>query len=551
MLLHLSISNYALIEKLDLDFSTGFTVITGETGAGKSLLLGAISMILGNRIDNSLFVNSEKKCTVEGVFKLDKEKFEEFFIENDIDFEEETSIRREITTTGKSRAFVNDTPVNLNIIKEIVEILINIHSQHQNLLVKSGNYQLAVVDSYSNSINEAESVHRKFKQLTILKNKLNAIKNAEHKAKNEIDFLQFQIQEIDQLKLLPNEQESLEEQLKIIKNSVEIKSTLLLGTQLLNENENNIISNSKRIYQSITKLSDLSPEFEQTSERLNSVIIELIDISREISRLNDNLNFDDENTENIENRLSSIYTLERKHQLSNSNDLLNLLDNLKLKLKNLGDFEGTVDELEKNIKDLEDDLYKIADDLSKKRKKSIVPLTSEINKKIKELGMPDASFIVEHTTDNELGVNGLDKINFLFSANKGFVPTEIHKTASGGEISRLMLTLKLILSKSNNLSTIIFDEIDTGVSGDIADKMGEIMKQMAENIQIITVTHLPQVAAKGKQNLKITKQISNDKTITEVVELSKEEKINEIAKMLSGKELTKASIENAKNLISN
>jgi DNA repair protein RecN (Recombination protein N) len=551
MLLHLSINNYAIIEKLEIDFNKGFTVITGETGAGKSILLGALSLILGQRVDTSVLNDKEKKCVVEGVFKVSKDQFLSFFKENEVDFEEETTIRREISSAGKSRAFINDTPVNLNVIKELAEQLINIHSQHQNLLVKDGNYQLAVVDSFANIQTQVEEYRKSYVNYNNKKSELNTLKNKENNAKIDLDFLKFQANEIEVLKLQPEEQSSIEEQLKLLNNAEEIKIVLHQASSILVDREESMVANIKQISLSFSKIASLSLEYQLIYERLTSLSIELGDVSRDISLLNDNANFDKENAEYLNNRLSAIYSLEKKYQLNHSDELLSLLEKFKLEIAQVDSIDDVILGLEKEVKQLEQELRVLANQLSAKRKETIPLLTKNIKDSLKELGMPEATFIIQQELNTELTPTGIDSIEFLFTANKGFKPVEIHKAASGGELSRLMLTIKSILAKSKNLSTIIFDEIDTGVSGDIADKMGDIMKQMSTDIQIIAITHLPQVAAKGKQHFRIFKEIRNNKTITSLTDLSGEEKVQEIAKMLSGKELTKAALENARNLISN
>lgn len=551
MLLHLSITNYAIIEKLEIDFNNGFTVITGETGAGKSILLGALSLILGQRVDTSVLNDKDKKCLVEGIFKISKENFTSFFNENDLDFEEETTIRREISTSGKSRAFINDTPVNLNVIKDLAEQLINIHSQHQNLLVKDGNYQMAIIDSFANIQSNVEDYKKKYLHYVSKRNELEKLKNNDWNSKTDLDFLKFQASEIEALKLQLGEQTTIEEQLKLLNSVEDIKMVLHQATNLLVDKEESILVNLKQIIQSFSKINDLLPEYKTLYERLNSVSIELNDIAREVNLLNDNTNFDKENADYLNNRLSSIYSLEKKHRLSHSDELLSFLNELNYKIAQINSADDVILDLEKEVVKLESELRIIAKQLTETRKKIIPNLCQKITTNLKELGMPEAIFNIQHQLNTELGMFGLDKIDFLFSANKGFNTVEIYKVASGGELSRLMLTLKSLLAKSKNLSTIIFDEIDTGVSGDIADKMGNMMKQMSEDIQILTITHLPQVAAKGQQHLKIYKTTNDNKTVTSLSILSPLEKVEEIAKMLSGKELTKAALENARNLISN
>lgn len=551
MLLHLSITNYAIIEKLEIDFNNGFTVVTGETGAGKSILLGALSLILGSRVDTAVLNDKEKKCVVEGIFKLTKTNYLDFFKENDLDFEEETTIRREISPLGKSRAFINDTPVNLNVVKDLAEQLINIHSQHQNLLVKNGNYQLTVVDSYAGIQPELDDYDVNYKIYQLKKNELVELKNKENNSKSELDFIKFQVNELEALKLQEDEQQLLEEQLDLLNNAEEIKSTLHQANSFLLEREENILRNIKIILQSFSKIAHLSNDYQIIYDRLNALLIELDDVAREISRFNDNVNFDNGNSEYLSNRLNNIYSLEKKHHVNHSNELLNLLTQFKQELAKIESIDDIILDLEKEVSVLENKLLIQAKDISNKRTKSIPKLTQSIQQNLLELGLPYSNFIIKQQIHNELKNIGIDKIEFLFSANKGFEPEEINKIASGGEISRVMLTIKSILAKSKNLSTVIFDEIDTGVSGDIADKMGNIMKQMSNDIQIITITHLPQVAAKGTHHYRIFKEVKGGKTITDIAILDKKGKINEVAKMLSGKELTKAALENAKNLISN
>ncbi|MCB0381113.1 MAG: AAA family ATPase, partial [Flavobacteriales bacterium] len=346
MLLNLSISNYAIIEKLNLDFSEGFTVITGETGAGKSILLGALSLILGQRVDTSVLNDKEKKCVIEGIFKLDKKNFLEFFKENELDFETETTIRREISSLGKSRAFINDTPVNLNVVKELAEQLINIHSQHQNLLVKNGNYQLTVVDSFSNIQQNVQDFEEQYRLFLIQKNKLNELKSKENKAKADVDFLKFQVNEIEALKLKEDEQQEIEEQLDILNNAEEIKTTLHQASSLLLENEKSIVGDLKSILQSFSKIAHLSADYQMMFDRLNSLSIEINDLSREVSVLNDNVNFDNSEADYLNNRLNTIYSLEKKHHLNNSNELIDLLLSLKQELTQIESIDEVIGDLE-------------------------------------------------------------------------------------------------------------------------------------------------------------------------------------------------------------
>ncbi|MCB9365171.1 MAG: DNA repair protein RecN [Flavobacteriales bacterium] len=551
MLSHLYIANYAIIEELKVNFDNGFTVITGETGAGKSILLGALSLILGKRVDTSVLNDNTKKCVIEGVFKLKERKYSSFFSLNDLDFDDETTIRREILPTGKSRAFINDTPVNLTILKEFAELLIDIHSQHQTLQVKDVNFQINVVDSYAELTTDVNDYKNEYKKYLALKRIYEKLVNQENTAKSDVDYITFQLNEIQKLSLKEDEQEQLEAQLEIINNAEEIKEILQLSVEAFSHSDNNIVSTIKSIQHSFNKISHCAEEYKDIAERLTTALIEVGDIAREIELMNDNSDFDLENADYINQRLNSIYSLEQKHHLSNSNELLLLQENLESKLAKINSFDEEIENQLKEVQLKEKKLRHLAKEISNKRVKSFSKLAKEITSNLSELGMVDASFEVNHTTGEQLNENGLDEITFLFSANKGFVPIELYKAASGGELSRLMLTIKSILSKTNDISTILFDEIDTGVSGDVADKMGSIMKEMSKSIQVIAITHLPQVAAKGDAHFKIYKTTDKAKTITSLKVLTKEERVEELAKMLSGKDLTKAAIENAKNLISN
>lgn len=551
MLSNLHIVNYAIIEKLDVRFDNGFTVITGETGAGKSILLGAISLILGNRVDTSVLNDKSKKCIIEGTFKLNQKKYSDFFLKEDIDFEEETIIRREISPQGKSRAFINDTPVTLNVIKDLSELLIDVHSQHQTLEVKDSGFQIKVVDSFANLAEELKSYRVEFNSYqSLLKDYNNLVLN-DNQAKSDLDYITFQYEEINSLALKPNEQTELEEQLSIINSAEEIKSTLDFSVESLVNSNNNVVATFKHLQNSFSRIKHCSEDYNSIYERLSSLTIECDDISREIESLNDNFDFDLSQLEFINSRLASIYSLEQKHRLSHSDELLLLQKELGNKLNQLSNLDEEIKKVELELKNKELELTKMADAITKKRKASFIDLSKKVLSNLSNLGMPQASFNVSCEKTKKLNENGQDDIRFLFSANKGYELKELDKTASGGELSRLMLTIKSILNENNEIETILFDEIDTGVSGDVADKMGEIMKDMSNNIQIISITHLPQVAAKGNFHFKISKSSTKEKTTTSLSILSYDDRISELAKMLSGKDLTEAAIENAKNLITN
>ncbi len=549
MLTHLYISNYAIIEHLEIDFKNGFTVITGETGAGKSILLGALSLVLGQRADLSVLNDASKKCIVECFFQIDKNHLDSFFTENDIDFENNTTVRREILPNGKSRAFINDTPVNLSLLKQFAESVIDIHSQHETLNILDQSAQLDVIDTFAGINSKVENFEKEVELFYIQKNKLQQLIQQEKQSKSDLDYIEFQVNELEALNLYKGEQIELEEQLELINNSEEIKQTLFTATERLKNSESNILSEIKTISKQIDKISHCSEKYLVLSKRISELLIELQDLSNEIELSNNELDIDSKSAEEINERLNTIYHLEKKHHVNSSDELLDTLNQYKHQLNDVNSIENNIIIQQQKVNELEKNLFTTAQEISLKRKQFIPKLETTIISILKDLGMPESKLITHHTILNEFNTKGIDDIYFLFSANKGFEPKELNKVVSGGELSRLMLAIKSILSRNKAINTILFDEIDTGVSGDIADKMGEIMKEISQTLQVIAITHLPQVAAKGNHHFKIFKNSNHNKTITSLKELGHQEKIEELAKMLSGKELTKAAIENAKNLI--
>ncbi|OFY95879.1 MAG: DNA repair protein RecN [Bacteroidetes bacterium RIFCSPLOWO2_12_FULL_31_6] len=551
MLKHLSITNYAIIENLELEINKGFTVITGETGAGKSILLGALSLILGQRADNSVLNNKQKKCIVEGEFTFNKEDYINFFKENDLDFEPSNILRREISENGKSRAFINDTPVSLAILKELTSQLIDIHSQHQVLEIQDNRFQINVIDAFAELDHEVFSYANKFNNYSENLKRLNLLIETANNKNSAIDYITFQVKEIEDLALKPNEKENIQAELEIIVNAEEIKSTLESTSNLLIHSEQNLLANLKNVTKSFDKINHCSEDYKAIYDRLTSVIIELEDIASDVDKINNDFDFNPENLTYLNDRLSKIFSLEQKHNLTNTAEILELLENLKSQLLDSSSYEERILEQKNLIHQQKEELTLIANKISKKRKESFQKLIKNIISNLNQLGMADATFIINHQKLSELSITGIDKIDFLFSSNKGVEPKPLNKAASGGELSRLMLTIKSILAKNKNLATIIFDEIDSGVSGDIADKMAVIMKKISTNIQVIAITHLPQVAAKGETHIKIYKENVNGITKTFLTELTKNERIDELAKMLSGKKLSTAAIENAKVLLEN
>ena len=551
MLKHLSITNYAIIESLEINLSGGFTVVTGETGAGKSIILGALSLVLGNRTDTSVLNNKDKKCVIEGEFLLESNKYQHFFNTHDLDFDTSTIIRREISASGKSRAFINDTPVSLGILKELTSNLIDIHSQHETLQLKQNNFQIKVLDSYSKINKEIYDYRKEFTLYKEYESDLRSTIESSSKASEDFDYLSFQVQEIEELGLKPNEKEDIEQRLKVMNNSEEIKSVLVFSSSVLSNSETDVLSSLKDLKNNFNKISNLSQDYLSLYERLHSSILELEDLSIEINRLNDDFEFDSKDLSFFTERIGKIYSLEQKHKLTSTQEIINLLKELKLKLADISTYDEKISEKTALVQKQKGKVKLLAQNISKKRTTSIRKIEGEIIANLRDLGMPDASFVVEIATLPEPNINGIDQIEFLFSANKGFNPKEIGKVASGGELSRLMLVIKKFLSQGNEISTIIFDEIDTGVSGDIADKIADLMKLISNETQIVSITHLPQVAAKGDYHLKISKKIEKDRTTTNINELNNTERVEELAKMLSGKKLTEAAINNAKVLLNN
>jgi DNA repair protein RecN (Recombination protein N) len=549
MLQTLLVKNYAIIEEISLDFNAGFSVITGETGAGKSILLGALSLILGQRADTSILNNKEKKCVVEGVFNVPKELVTDFFLAHQLDLEFPVVIRREIAANGKSRAFINDTPVNLTLLKDLTNVLLDIHSQHETLALNSAEFQINVIDAFAKSNSLLTDYKEKYVSLKQLEQRFYQLKNTENSAKADADYLQFQLNELKALQLKKGEHEVLEQQLEMINNAEQIISTLQLAAEGLQNNDESIVVKLTAIEQAFRKISHCSEDYQQLNERINSVLIELKDIFSEVESQLDSVDVDASEQEVINNRVNTINTLIQKHRLTQADELIDLEQQLEEQLDGINSSEEKLLALGKEIQEKHQVATAAAKKLSAHRLKILSAFEKNIINNLKELGMENAVFKIHHQPLKELNSFGMDEFEFMFSANKGMTPKPLNKTASGGELSRLMLTIKALLAQNSTLQTILFDEIDTGVSGDIAYKMAAIMEGMSNNIQVIAITHLPQVAAKGNTHFKIYKSNKGNKTQTFVNILDNNQRIEEIAKMLSGKELTEAAKENAKNLL--
>lgn len=550
MLTQLYIKNFTLIDELNVDFHPGFSVITGETGAGKSIILGALGLLLGNRADVKTIKEGTQRCIVEGHFDITRYALEQFFFENDIDFVgEDCILRREVNSNGKSRAFINDTPVGLNLMKELGEQLIDIHSQHQNLLLQKQDFQLSVVDIIAKNQSLLAQCKKEYAEYNDSKSKLQRAKQSIEESKTNIDFIRFQYNELAALNLQVGEEESLEQQSKTMQHSEDIKSSLYEVDSNLSDESTGIITRLYRSLSAIKSIAEVLPQAEDITERLDNTYIELKDISSEVSDMLENIEYDPQELERINNRLDDIYTLQQKHHVNSVEELVRLQEDYKTTLDNVENSDVALEELENSMKESLAKVSKTADELTKKRKASIKTIVSDIAERLKALALPNVSFNIE-IKKKEISSNGCDDVEFLFSANPGTPLRPISEIASGGEIARVMLSLKAMLSGAVKLPTIIFDEIDTGVSGRIAEQMAVIMKEMGHcDRQIISITHLPQIAAQGSNHYKVYKEQDNNETHSHLTHLTDDERIQEIAQMLSGSNVTEAAINNAKELL--
>jgi DNA repair protein RecN (Recombination protein N) len=551
MLSHLSVKNYALIRELEVDFSDGFTVITGETGSGKSILLGALNLILGKRADTSVLLDKSQKCLVEALFNIKGYHLDPFFSENDLDYDDSTIIRREINTAGKSRAFINDTPVTLNVLKDIGERLIDIHSQGEHFLIGEAGFQLGVIDGFAGHTETVNHFRDTFALWNEKKGLLEILKQTERQANSEKEYLRFILNEIDEAQLVPGEQETLEQEMAILKHAEEIKKILFEAMMILDKNENNVLNQLAVLTGSFSKLSQIGKNFSEITDRTNGVLIELKDIQQEIRKLEENISHHPGRLEEIKERLDIIYNLQAKHKVISIEALFSQKNALEKKLDEIDSIEGQIIKLEKEILTIHEQLFIEAGHISSARKKVIQPFSVETERLLKSLGIPDARFEIQHRITSEMNKNGTDQLTFFFNANKGGTLQDLSKVASGGEKSRLMLAIKSLLSRKNLLATIVFDEIDAGVSGAVAERVGGILKKLSGSMQVIAITHLPQIAGMGSHHFLVYKRSTADLTKTELKKLEPEERIIEIAKLLSGQELTPASMESAKYLLKN
>ncbi len=549
MLQKLAIKNYALIHDLEIDFCRGFSVITGETGAGKSIILGALSLILGQRADSNVLLNKSLKCIIEGTFNIENYHLDEFFIAHDLDQDNIAILRREINPQGKSRAFINDSPVGLSVLKDLGDRLVNIHSQNAIITLNDTNFQLAVLDSYTGHLEDVAKYRTGFLELQKFENELNFLQEKDIKAREERDYFSFLLHELNRIELKIGEQDELEHRLQLLTHAEEIKSGLYKSTEILAQDEFNVLSRLSEVIHHLHSVSSFQEAILDIQERLQSNLIDIKDIASSIERINDKIFFNPAEIENTSTRLDQIYQLEKKHKVTTVDELLNIKYNIENKLSEGEYLEEKIKRVKSTIENISTRLLKTAEMISKARKKAIPAFEKEMVKLSSRLGMHNANLIIECKSQPELSKDGLDRIHFLFSANKGVEPNEISKIASGGERSRLMLCIKSMVSQKNLLPTIIFDEIDIGVSGEIAGKVGDILKKMSSHMQVIAITHLPQIAGKGEWHYKVYKTEKQDFTTSYIKQLSAKERMEEIAKMLSNDKVTNAALQTAKELL--
>nr|WP_302687832.1 DNA repair protein RecN [uncultured Prevotella sp.] len=550
MLKQLYIKNFTLIDELNIQMHPGFSVITGETGAGKSIILGAIGLLLGNRADSKSIKAGRDRCVIEAHFDLSKYDMQQFFTDNDIDEDlSDTIIRRELTAAGKSRAFINDTPVSLTKMRELGEQLVDIHSQHQNLLLQKEDFQLNVVDIIAQDEKQRKNYEAAYNQYKQANQKLNALKAEIEKNRENEDFLRFQFKELDEAQLQNGEQEELEQEYEMLSHSEDIKTALYQADNHLSGDDGNIIERLKQASEQLANIKDVYPEVTELLERIDSSYIELKDIAQEINSLTDHVEFDPARLEAINERLDKLNSLQQKFHVRDLGELIETYHQLKEQLSHIDHSDEDVEALEQEVTQLLEKAQKQAKELTAIRTKAAKKVEEEMKQRLIPLGIPNVRFCIS-LTEKPLSHDGGDKVSFLFSANKSTPLQPVTQVASGGEIARVMLSLKAMISGAVKLPTIIFDEIDTGVSGKIAEKMAQIMVEMGNHErQVLSITHLPQIAAMGSHHYKVSKEETDNGTISRMTELSQQERVQEIAQMLSGSDVSEAALANAKELL--
>lgn len=550
MLRKLIIKNFAIIDELELELHDGFNIMTGETGAGKSIILGALGLLLGQRFDSKNLKNKLSKCIIEGQFELNGFDLEDFFNEQDLDFDNACIIRREISVDGKSRAFINDTPVTIQILKLLGDQLVDIHSQHETLALNTSTYQLHVIDSVCNHKDLLVKYQQKYATYQKIAKEIEQIEEEQNVAIKEQDYIKFQFEELNQANLQPDEQQHLEQEQSLLTHAEEIQQKLSFIDAILQSDDHSLIDQLKLIAQHLQSLEKINPSISNISERVKSLLIEVKDISSEIDTIAGNTQVNPAQLQMVQERLDLLFRLQHKHRVDTISALLSIQEELDKKLQSFDSQEERLKQKRKECDVLLSELRQLAKQLSINRKKVFPIVIKEISTNLKELGIPNATIEIEHlVSEDKLAKDGFDEIRILFSANKGQKPENISKVASGGELSRVMLCIKSLLAKKEKLPTIIFDEIDTGVSGEVAIKMGEIMKNLANTIQVVSITHLPQIAGLGEHHYFVYKDHSAEETSTKIKKLDLNDRIVEIAKMLSGDNPSAGAMENAKELL--
>jgi DNA repair protein RecN (Recombination protein N) len=549
MLLKLFVQNYALIRELDIEFETGLTIITGETGAGKSILLGALSLILGTRADSNVLFDKNEKCIVEGTFRIEEYDLNEFFISNELDYESVSILRREINPSGKSRAFINDTPVTINLLKELGDKLIDIHSQHQTLMLSDNSFQLNVIDSFAATAKLRNTFREALSNYNKLKKEYTTAKEKADRNKTDLEYYQFQLAKLEEANLRQGEQDELEAEQELLGHAEEIKTALTRSSDLFSAEGLSILSMLREVRNNIARIKAFLPGGENLLSRAETSLIELDDLADEIERLASSIEADPRRLDQVNNRLDSIYSLIQKHHVKNLSELITKKDEIKNLINSILSGDERISALESILDKEHSSLKIISDEISVMRKGVLPEIESKITELLKQLGMPNAKFRISLIQSQEFTSTGIDQADFLFSANKQITPESLSRIASGGELSRVMLSLKSLLTRNNNLPTIIFDEIDSGVSGEVADKVGQILSGMGKYMQVINITHLPQVASRGTKHYHVYKDDTDDSTFTRVKLLSPEERILEVARLLSGAEVTETAMKNARELL--
>lgn len=550
MLLHLKIKNYILIKDLDIDFEEGFAVITGETGAGKSILLGALGLILGERAESKQLFNDKEKCVIEGTFNIGAYDLKSFFDDKNLDYDTQTILRREVAENGKSRAFVNDTPVSLSDLKELGIRLVDIHSQHETLQLNSAKYQIGFIDAYCSNKLLLQSYYSQYRQYRILQMELQSLLEQESQMKKDLDYFQFQFNELHEAKLNEEEYETIQQEIDLLNNAEDIKNSASASSNILLEQDLNIMSQLNEIRQLLSGVAKFHAPLASLHERIQVAGIELKDIARDLQHIADSTFADPEKIAIYNQKLQTVFNLQKKHQVQSIAALLTIYQELEERINSITGFDEKIDSLKSTIASLEINLQKASIELSERRKMGMPKIINALQQLLLQVGLVNAVVQFDHqVTENNFNDTGIDKIQLLFTGNKGSALSPLHKAASGGELSRLMLCIKYLMAQTTMLPTLIFDEIDTGISGEVAMKVGAIMQQMSLKHQVFAITHLPQIASKGTHHYFVYKQLQDNITVSHIKKLSTAERQTEIAKMIGGEKPSETALANARELL--